>query len=108
MMQRVALLALLAAPAYAATVSSGALHVSSGASRPSSLLGEPQTGSFPSSSSYSSSAKVIPASGYKQLWSGTPLEDYVTLTLGTPLWTVYNYYIYGATAGVGFKVGEVT
>ncbi len=46
----------------------------------------------------------IPAVGYKQLLYGTPILDSATTNLLQP-WSVNNYYIYGAPAGVGFKVG---
>ncbi len=48
----------------------------------------------------------IPATGYKNLTLGIPMEDTATAVLGQP-WTVYNYYQFSSPVGQGFKVSEL-
>lgn len=74
---------------------------------PSKLTSPP-----PSSSSASSSSSLenndisIPATGYKALYFGIPLQDSAYAPFGKP-WTVYNYYTYQAPLNQGFKVSNI-
>jgi hypothetical protein len=103
--------ALLAAAALAAPQAARAMLPGADGTERVHALGVPSTA--PSSAASAAAQPPMlragplpvsfPATGYKQLTNGVPIQDQATAPLGTP-WAVYNYYIYGAPAGVPFKV----